>query len=49
MKFLADMGISVSTVESLREQAHDAIHLRDELMKMADADILAKASSEGRC
>ena len=49
MKFLADMGVSVSTVASLRERAHDAVHLRDEqLIRLPDTDILAKARLEGR-
>ena len=34
---------------SSTEQAHDVVHLRDQqLMKLPDADILAKARSEGR-
>ncbi len=49
MKFLADMGVSVSTIASLREAGHDSVHLRDEgLIRMEDADILHKARSEGR-
>ena len=49
MKFLADMGVSVSTVESLRRHAYDAVHLRaEQLMTLPDTDILAKARSEGR-
>ena len=49
MKFLADMGVSESTIASLREAGHDPVHLRDEgLLKMEDADILDKARSEGR-
>ena len=49
MKFLADMGISMSTVVSLRDAGHDSVHLRDEgLLKMKDAEILDKARSEGR-
>ena len=49
MKFLADMGVSESTIASLREAGHDSVHLRDEgLLKMEDADILDKARSEGR-
>ena len=30
MKFLADMGVSMSTVQTLRDAGHDAVHLRDE-------------------
>ena len=49
MKFLADMGVSVSTIASLREAGHDSVHLRDEgLIRMEDAGILDKARSEGR-
>ena len=49
MKLLAHMGISVSTIASLREARHDSVHLRDEgLLKIEDADILDKARSEGR-
>lgn len=49
MKFLADMGVSLLTVAALRAGGHDATHLRDEgLHRMADADIFAKARSEGR-
>lgn len=28
MKFLADMGIAMSSVESLRDAGHDCVHLR---------------------
>lgn len=49
MKFLADMGVSMSTIASLREAGYESVHLRDEgLLKMEDADILDKARSEGR-
>ena len=48
-EILADMGVSVSTVRSLREAGHDSVHLRDQgLLKMEDAHILDKARSEGR-
>jgi predicted nuclease of predicted toxin-antitoxin system len=30
MKFLADMGVALRAVQWLREQGHDAIHLREE-------------------
>src|SRR6266702_1476689 len=43
------MGVSVSTVRSLREAGHDSVHLRAQgLLKMEDAHILDKARSEGR-
>ncbi|MEK7278097.1 MAG: DUF5615 family PIN-like protein [Chloroflexota bacterium] len=49
MRFLGNMGISSRTVEWLRQQSHDAIHLRDEgLQRLPDEDILAKARAERR-
>ncbi len=49
MKFLADMGVSLTTVEALRGANHDAVHLRDEgLIHLPDAAIAAKAVAEGR-
>jgi predicted nuclease of predicted toxin-antitoxin system len=30
MRFLADMGVSWQVVEWLRDNGHDAVHLRDE-------------------
>ena len=27
MRFLADMGVSITTVQALRVAAHDAVHL----------------------
>ncbi|MFQ5963833.1 MAG: DUF5615 family PIN-like protein [Candidatus Scalinduaceae bacterium] len=49
MKFLADMGISQSTVSWLREKGHDAIHLREEgLHKITDIEIIEKARKEDR-
>jgi len=27
MRFLADMGISMSTVEALRQEGHEVVHL----------------------
>lgn len=48
MKFLADMGISPSIVETLREQGHDTVHLYEQgLMRLPDSDILKKAQDEG--
>ena len=51
MKFLADMGVSITTVQALRAVAHDAVHLRDEgLVRLPDPDIVAKAAEEqGSC
>jgi predicted nuclease of predicted toxin-antitoxin system len=49
MRFLADMGVAMRVVEWLREQRHDATHLRDEnLQRMPDSDIFRKAATEGR-
>lgn len=49
MKFLADMGISQSTVRWLRENGYDAIHLREEnLHKMSDEQIIEKGRRENR-
>jgi predicted nuclease of predicted toxin-antitoxin system len=49
MRFLADMGISPRTVEWLRQQGYDAIHLVDEeLNTLADEDIIRKARLENR-
>ncbi len=37
------------SVEWLREQGHDATHLREEnLQRMSDADVFRKAATEGR-
>ena len=49
MRFLADMGVGVRVVQWLREQGHDAIHLRDEnLHRSPDEDVFAKALAEDR-
>lgn len=49
MKFLADVGISMSTVRSLREEGHDAVHLSDEgLQQLSDEHIIEKARREAR-
>lgn len=49
MKFLADMGISLRTVEWLRELNHDVVHLRDRgLQKLSDDKILDLALLEQR-
>ena len=49
MKFLADMGISVVTVDYLRSQGYDAMHLREQgLHKLEDPAILEKARREQR-
>ena len=49
MRFLADMGVSVRVVRWLRNQGHDATHLRDEgLQRMPNGEIFAKAIAERR-
>ena len=49
MKFLADMGISPVTVQFLREQGYDAVHLSDfRLHRLPDPEIIAKARKENR-
>ncbi len=49
MRFLADMGISQTTVKWLRSEGNDAIHLRDEnLQTLEDSLIIIKARSEKR-
>lgn len=49
MKFLADMGISPRTVNWLRSQGYDAIHLVEQgLEKITDEAILSKAQKEQR-
>ena len=49
MRFLADMGVSLTTVEALRRANHDAVHLRDEgLIRLPDVQITTKAVAERR-
>jgi len=49
MKFLADMNMSMSTVQYLRSNGHDTIHLREQgLERAADTVVLQKAREEGR-
>jgi predicted nuclease of predicted toxin-antitoxin system len=49
MKFLADMGISPSTVAFLQGLGHDALHLHDQdLGRLQDPAILEKARAESR-
>jgi predicted nuclease of predicted toxin-antitoxin system len=43
------MGLGMKTALWLREQGHDAVHLREEgLQRMPDPEIFAKARTEGR-
>jgi predicted nuclease of predicted toxin-antitoxin system len=49
MKFLADMGISLRTVQWLRDQGFDTVHLRDQgLQLLPDREIIEKAYQENR-
>lgn len=49
MRFLADMGVAMRVVEWLREQGHDARHVREEgLQRLPDDQIFAKAITENR-
>ncbi|ACK70628.1 conserved hypothetical protein [Gloeothece citriformis PCC 7424] len=49
MKFLADMGVSLRTVEWLRNIGYDIVHLREQgLQRLPDEEILIKARIEGR-
>jgi predicted nuclease of predicted toxin-antitoxin system len=49
MKFLADMGVSMTTVDALRHLGEEIIHLREEgLHRLPDSEILDKARREQR-
>lgn len=49
MRFLADMGVDIRVVRWLRDDGHDAVHLRDEgLHRLPNGKIFEKAISEGR-
>ena len=49
MRFLADMGVNIRIVEWLRNNGHDAKHLREEgLHRMANGEIFEKAIDENR-
>src|SRR5271168_2666193 len=49
VKFLADMGVSLTTVKALRAADDDAIHLHQEsLIRLPDPMITAKALAESR-
>ena len=49
MKFLADMGVSMTTVDLLRQAGEAVVHLRDEgLHRLPDDEILEKARREQR-
>lgn len=49
MRFLADMGVDIRVVQWLRQNGHDAKHLRDEgLHRIFNGEIFVKAISENR-
>jgi predicted nuclease of predicted toxin-antitoxin system len=49
MKFLADMGVSMTVIQTLRQNGYDAVHLREEgLQRLADSEIVLKARLEER-
>ena len=49
MRFLADMCVALRIIEWLRNEGHDACHLREEgLQRAPDGDIFAKAAAESR-
>jgi predicted nuclease of predicted toxin-antitoxin system len=49
MRFLADMGISLRTVEWLREKGYNVVHLSEEgLQKLPDPEVLEKTRLENR-
>jgi predicted nuclease of predicted toxin-antitoxin system len=49
MTFLADMGISQSTVKWLRQQGYDTVHVRDlNMHRSSDDEIIEKARTDKR-
>jgi predicted nuclease of predicted toxin-antitoxin system len=49
MRFLADMGVDIRVVQWLRQNGHDAKHLRDEgLHRIPNGEIFVKAIAENR-
>lgn len=49
MRFLADMGVSMSTVVTLREDGHDAVHLRElDAITLPDSRIVELARAQER-
>jgi predicted nuclease of predicted toxin-antitoxin system len=49
MRFLVDVCVDIRVREWLREQGHDANHLRDEgLQKLPNGQIFVKAEAESR-
>jgi predicted nuclease of predicted toxin-antitoxin system len=49
LNFLADMGVSMSTVEALRNRGENVLHLREVGLKtLPDDQIVSKAANEHR-
>lgn len=49
IRFVADMGVSISTVEALRDLSYDGFHLAERgLERLDDDEILSLARHEGR-
>ena len=49
MRFLSDVGVSVSTAQILRERGHDVLHLSEQSLHcLPDDEILALARRDGR-
>jgi predicted nuclease of predicted toxin-antitoxin system len=49
VRFLLDMGVDVRVAAWLRDQTHEAVHLRDEgLQRLPNGEIFTKAISERR-
>ena len=49
MRFLLDMGVDVRVATWLREQGHEALHLRDQdLQRLPNGEIFTKAILESR-
>lgn len=49
MRFLGDMNIPSGVVQWLRDQGHDAAHLREQnLKRLPNGQIFHKADAEGR-
>jgi predicted nuclease of predicted toxin-antitoxin system len=49
MKFLADMGISQSTIKWLLREGHDAIHIRDLNMNSAPDEVIIETARQKGC
>jgi len=49
MRFLANVGISRSTVQTLRDSGHDVLHLPEQgLQRLPDREILKRGIDKGR-